>query len=785
MNHPSDDRMTQNATALVMSSMISSALGLLFWGVAARVLPTNDVGSGTAIVTSIVLLGNLATIGLRNGLIRFMSSSGRNAGHFITSSYLLCATVALFIAVGFAYGTPWWARDLTILRHDRLAGLAFAAGTVVWTLFILQDSVLIGLRRAIWVPIENIVYSVVKLVLLIGLLATGAWALPLSWCIPALVLIVPVNLLVFGRLMPGQEHGTDGAAFTPMAIARFSIGDFGADMIRLLGAEVVVLVVLGMRGVEDTAYVFFAITIASSGQLVTNNIVTAFVAESAARPAFGVELARRAGVNIARLIVPGALIGALAAPILLGALGSDYADNGTSLLRLLMLDSIPLAVAALAAGWARFQQAAGSMVAISLGAAAAPLCGAVLLAPPFGVDAIGWSALVGHAVLAALLLTTILRPVISASDRSGRDDSAAPTGDRHLDTAISWLVTRRGVLRQQRRARIVATMLDELDVTRQDQPPLEPRWLVPSDNDTAIVKVEHPLAHRIVKVALSDAAARSLLRHGEALVDLHAQAAGTTVDMMVPTLIETGECAGHRFVVESVCPGQPALAADHSSLVAIAAAVERVHHLTTATRYVDDAATLDLVGDPIATLASDPRLRSRHDSLDRLGALLRGALAGRRLVVARTHGDCWTGNAMVETAPGFVEVTGLIDWEDSRAQGVPDTDFAHLWLAAQGEHIGRTTAAAIRADDPVPIFADLGVHPPNPHLPLDVTVLLAWLGHVTAGLSRVSRFGLGRFWLTNNVDPVLDVTREFDPSRWDERRLPQSLEKTGGAETDA
>ena len=346
-----DDRMTRNAASLIASSAITAVLGLVFWVAAARLLSTGDVGIGTAIVASIILLGNVATLGLRSGLIRFMAAAGSHAGRFIGTAYALCATVAVVIATGYVIGTPLWAKDLIVLRQRPIDAVLFAMACAVWTVFVLQDNVLTGLRQAVWVPVENLGYSIAKLVLVVLLAATGAWALPVAWTVPALIAIVPVNLLVFRRLL-GQDDRppADTDVFTVRAIARFSIGDYAADIIRLLGAEVVVLFVLANRGAEDTAYVFFAMTIAATGQLVTANIVTAFIAEAAARPAHALDLARRAAVQSLAIIVPGALVGVALAPLVLRVFGETYAVNGTLLLRLLALGAIPLAVVGLGLG---------------------------------------------------------------------------------------------------------------------------------------------------------------------------------------------------------------------------------------------------------------------------------------------------------------------------------------------------------------------------------------------------------------------------------------------------
>ncbi|MEK8143553.1 hypothetical protein NKH18_20340 [Streptomyces sp. M10(2022)] len=54
------------------------------------------------------------------------------------------------------------------------AGLVFTGSCVAWAVLTLQDGVLTGLRKAVWVPVGNAVFSIGKLLLL----AAFATALP-------------------------------------------------------------------------------------------------------------------------------------------------------------------------------------------------------------------------------------------------------------------------------------------------------------------------------------------------------------------------------------------------------------------------------------------------------------------------------------------------------------------------------------------------------------------------------------------------------------------------------
>src|SRR5207237_10402165 len=85
-------------------------------------------------------------------------------------------------------------------------GAWFVASTAVWSVFNLQDSALTGLRAAIWLPLENGVYGLVKLGLLVLVAGTSlADGVFTSWTLPVLALLVPVNLLVFRRILPATS----------------------------------------------------------------------------------------------------------------------------------------------------------------------------------------------------------------------------------------------------------------------------------------------------------------------------------------------------------------------------------------------------------------------------------------------------------------------------------------------------------------------------------------------------------------------------------------------------
>lgn len=102
------DALRANANALIVSTAVTSVAGLGFWALAARWLPADAVGIGTALVSVLTLLANLATLGLRNGMVRFLPAAGRSTRRLISGSFLACILAAVVLSLGFLLGQPWW-----------------------------------------------------------------------------------------------------------------------------------------------------------------------------------------------------------------------------------------------------------------------------------------------------------------------------------------------------------------------------------------------------------------------------------------------------------------------------------------------------------------------------------------------------------------------------------------------------------------------------------------------------------------------------------------------------
>ena len=79
----------RNGYSLVASTVATSILGVLFWGIAARHSSAAELGVDAALISAMTLIANVSHVNLTTALNRFVPSSGDGAGRLIAGSYLV------------------------------------------------------------------------------------------------------------------------------------------------------------------------------------------------------------------------------------------------------------------------------------------------------------------------------------------------------------------------------------------------------------------------------------------------------------------------------------------------------------------------------------------------------------------------------------------------------------------------------------------------------------------------------------------------------------------------
>jgi O-antigen/teichoic acid export membrane protein len=323
-----------------------------------------------------------------------------------------------------------WSPPVSFLGEDAAWFTVFVGATLAWTILSLQDSVMIGMRRVRWVVGESAIYALAKL----GLVVTLASSYPhagvfLAWTVPAMILALVLNLVIFVRFVPHHEkneatverqwHGRD--------MKRLIIGNYAGSLVGVVGTFILPILVANQLGAKQAAYFFVPWSLTLSLTLVAANLNTSMVVEAAFAGSRLREYSRTVLRGMARLVLPAALGVFVLAPGVLRLFGPEYAEQGTWVLRLLALGVLPNAVANLGLCVARIRHDGRLVAAVQCTVAAVAIGLTVVLLPRIGIEgaAVAWltSQLVG-----AVMTIPTLRGVWRITDDENSTRSTISEG---------------------------------------------------------------------------------------------------------------------------------------------------------------------------------------------------------------------------------------------------------------------------------------------------------------------------------------------------------------------
>jgi O-antigen/teichoic acid export membrane protein len=409
------DPLLVSAYSLMANTAVTSLLGFGFWILAARLYPARVVGRDAALIAGLVELSSICQLNLPNALVRFLPRLRATAARALGAAYVVSGIAALVIGTAFILVAPLISDDLRVVMRPASIAAVYVVSLVVWGCFTLQDAALTALRRSYWVPIENGVYGVLKLAALPILLVAGTGhAVFLAWVIPVALLVLPINWLLFRRLLPVHVETDRAADSAVMRLGRrrlisFVAQDYGGTVLARASTTILPLLVVAVLGAQENAYFYVPFTIAVAFDMLFYGVGTSLVVEGAVAEhrirALAATVVRRFTV----VLIPGAVVLALAAPLILLPFGPDYVREGTPVLRLLAIASLFRGVITFYEAVARVRGTGRSILACELALMTLLLAGTAVLAHPLGLRGVGLAWLGASALVAAAVMPSLAR----------------------------------------------------------------------------------------------------------------------------------------------------------------------------------------------------------------------------------------------------------------------------------------------------------------------------------------------------------------------------------------
>ncbi|MGZ4165698.1 MAG: lipopolysaccharide biosynthesis protein [Solirubrobacteraceae bacterium] len=398
----------RSSFALMLTTGLNGILGFAYWVLAARLYPAKAVGIGAGAISAMTLVSSLGWVGLQFVLLRYVPVAGSAQRRLVRLSYAAAIGIALVATAIFLAGFARLA-GLGILTESPLTVLLFSASIALWVVFSLQDPVLIGLRRAGWVPIENATFGAIKAVLLVALAATAsAWAIFGAWVLGLVGLVVVINVALFGRLLR-REQSVPSRLPGQRQLVRFAAGHQVVAVTAAIPDSLVSLLVLAFMPGAANAYYYAAWAVSFSFRLLAVNMSNALIVEGALAEGKVRSLVRQLSRLASVVVVPLVVVVVAFADQIMAAFGPQY-TQAANLLRLFAVALIPFTIVNFVIAVERIQERAGRALLIAGASTLVTIALDLWLIPSVGLTGAGWGWLIGQTLGAAIALALTLRP---------------------------------------------------------------------------------------------------------------------------------------------------------------------------------------------------------------------------------------------------------------------------------------------------------------------------------------------------------------------------------------
>jgi O-antigen/teichoic acid export membrane protein len=406
--------MASNSIMLIGSKVAALGLGFLCWLLAARLFAASDVGLASAAVSASMLVTQLALLGVGSSVICLFPGR-RSPATLLDNAISIVGLVSIGAALGFLVAAVIALGDLRVVATDPRFAVCFLAFGCAGTVGVLLDQTSTVIRRGDQALTRNVACGLATLGLVPAAVVVAqsdrSLAVFGAWTAGALVM-VGLGAWQLGRKPLAYRYRPRLGRELARPLLTLGIPNHLLTLAERLPGVALPILVTELLSPAENAYWYGVWMMAWVVFIIPIQMGITLYAEASHEPAALGRLASQALRMSLGLGAVAALAAAVAAGLALSLLGHAYAAAGELPLRIMVLAVVPISVIEVYYGVCRSTRRLGEAIATGLLAAAAALCGAVLVAPSHGlvgIAAVWLAAQVVAGLWAASRLAVLLR----------------------------------------------------------------------------------------------------------------------------------------------------------------------------------------------------------------------------------------------------------------------------------------------------------------------------------------------------------------------------------------
>ena len=381
---------------LMLANLVNAFFGFVFWIVAARVYSAESVGMASAVISAGNLLIMVSGLGVSYGLLRFLPSS-RSVTKLINSSFCLTGLISVATALIFILGLGLWSPALIFIRDSQFYMLAFLLLVLTTTLAGLIDQSLVAGRKSGFVLVRILLFNSLKIILLVLLgVSFHSLGIVAAWSI-SVTITVTIGIFWFLPVTySGYRLFRSIKLKNTYEILPFSLKNYISDLFQLLPGFLLPILVINLLNAQSSAYFFMAWAISNILIVIPTAISISLIAEGSHNESSIQQNVRRSLMMVTVFLTPAVVLVFIFADKVLLLFGNSYAINATSLLRWLVIATVPAAINNIFFAVKRIQKDLMPVILLAFMGSAITIAFSYLLLQVSGLFGVGIAWLLGQ-----------------------------------------------------------------------------------------------------------------------------------------------------------------------------------------------------------------------------------------------------------------------------------------------------------------------------------------------------------------------------------------------------
>jgi len=398
------DPLHRNSLFLMGSTAIMAAVGFFFWIVAARLYSQEAIGLAGSLISMSTLLATVATLGFPATLIRFLPTSKR-PDEKVSTALLLTGLASVVVGLAFWVISLFILQDLHKLISSPVTWLIFCITIIIGAWQQLGDSIFIAFKRTKWLILQSIIYSFLKFCLVIlftSWLGFGIFVSNFTGMGIAILISYLINVKLYSiNLLAGFSSSI------LKEVGRYSAGSYVTGLIGMFPTQVLPALVTTSLGPESAAHFFLALMMINLLLIIPQASSQMLFAAGSAQPDQLRALTFKSIKLQFGLIVTGITGIWLLGGLVLSFFGASYAQETTSVLRVLSLAVLPMSVSYPLTTRLKIKKQMRILTVLTASGAACILI-ACLIGSRYGLIGVATGYVIGQSITTIIVFTQLI-----------------------------------------------------------------------------------------------------------------------------------------------------------------------------------------------------------------------------------------------------------------------------------------------------------------------------------------------------------------------------------------